>query len=176
MLKHLSQEELLDVVEDVGGEFLQGHVAACESCGQSVERAREGLMLAREVEVPEPAAPYWEVFRRAVSRRIAADSPRAWWRLRPAPALAAAAALLAVMTFYPSQPPRGPEPLPAWSALPPSEEDPGLQVLRALAPAPEEVPLLGDCRGATECLAGLSEDESQAFAEALRHEIGQQPL
>jgi hypothetical protein len=104
-----------------------------------VESARLGLELARSAEVPEPPPLYWEVFRRQVGRRIGEEAPArraiGFWLF---PALATATAVLIAFGLL-----RGPvgessrepaaAPLPAWSALPPADQDEGLEVLQALA-------------------------------------------
>ena len=66
-----------------------------------------------------------------------------------------------------------PEPrLPAWSALPPAEEDEGLDVLRAVAPAVVDASPPAGCTGMAECETDLSDEESRILTERLRQEIG----
>ena len=86
--------------------------------------------------MPEPSALYWEAFRREVDRRIQGEARRHWVRyLVP---LAAAAGIVVALrhgngpTPVPS-PSASASVLPAWSALPPAEDDPGLDVLQAVA-------------------------------------------
>jgi hypothetical protein len=170
MREHLSDDGVVDILADVAGEHSRRHLEGCPPCRERVAEARAGWDLAREAEVPEPSPLYWESFRRQVHRRIAGEAAggRRWRVLVPTLALAAG---VVVASFLPSSSPVAPvEParlLPAWSALPPGEEDEGLLVLQALAPAPEELEPAAECEIA-ECLAELSDEESQALAAALQ--------
>jgi hypothetical protein len=176
MSKHLSNERLIDVLERTASPRDREHARSCDVCRARVEEATQGLDLAREGDMPEPPPLYWEAFRRQVSRRLATEGRAGWW-WRLGPALAAAAALLAMAT---SHTPRGPEPVPlsgalaVWSALP--EDDPGLSVLSGLAANGVElvgVRMRGDL---AEELVGLSDEDSQALAEALRQELKERRL
>jgi hypothetical protein len=62
--------------------------------------------------------------------------------------------------------------LPAWSALPPADEDPGLPVLEQVAPAVADAAASAECGDLAECVVGLSDEESRALADALREKIG----
>ena len=170
MPRHVADRELMDIVDGLGAPEARGHLAACGECQGRVEAARAGLRLAQAADVPEPPPLYWEAFRRQVERRIT-EEPRARWSWRWTPALAAAAALVALVSFLPSRrspPAATPAPLlPAWSALPPAEEDGGLSVLQALASSPEDLAPVADCGGVADCVAGLSDEESRALAAAL---------
>jgi len=183
MAIHVSEEKLLDVMEGAAAGD-RAHVEACPQCRARVAEAQAGLALATGVEVPEPSPLYWESLRRQVSRRLHEEEDegtrRPVWRLFAGPALAAAAVLLAVATFLPvasrqpAPPTSAPErPLPAWSALPPADEDEGLEVLRAVAPAVADATPAPGCSGVADCVATLSDEESQILAEQLRQEIGQ---
>jgi hypothetical protein len=118
---------------------------------------------------------YWEALRRNVGRRISEESvPRARWGwLAP---LAASAAALAVLAFVvgggDEAPSPTPEPVPAWSALPPVEEDAGLAVLTGLATTATEVDWTDweEGQGLGAFVAGLSDEESEALVAALRVE------
>ena len=180
MAIHVSEERLLDVMEGTAADD-RAHVEACPQCRARLAEAQDGLALATGVEVPEPSPLYWESLRRKVSRRLdEGDTRRPVWRRFGGPALAAAAVLLAVATFLPvarrepapmtSTPER---PLPAWSALPPADEDEGLDVLRAVAPAVVDATPAPGCSGVADCVAALSDEESQILAERLQQEIGQ---
>jgi hypothetical protein len=174
MWRHVSDAELMDVVE--GGASAGGsrHVLDCPECAARVEQARAGLVLAREAKVPEPSPLYWESFGRQLGSRISSGAAEpAWMRRGFAPALALAACLVVALGIaLPTSrvaAPRAASPLPAWSALPPAEEDEGLEVLQAMSLGEEPSPLCQ--QGATECVEGLSEDESLALADALRQEL-----
>lgn len=158
----------------------RAHVDACPQCRARLDEAQRGLALAAGAEVPEPSPLYWESLRRQVSRRVDEESERGpafWRRISLGPALAAAAVLAGIVTFLPlagRQPAPLPErPLPAWSALPPAEEDEGLDVLRAVAPAVADASVPAACGGVAECVIDLSDEESQVLADHLRREIGQ---
>jgi hypothetical protein len=128
--------------------------------------------------VPEPPPAYWEAFRRQVDGRLEAR-PAPPRRPRPVVSLALAASLLLLVAAAaivlherlaspPATAARGAA-LPAWSALPDPESDPGWAVLQAMAPTGGLLAAV-EC-GLAECLAELSEDESSALAEALRSEL-----
>lgn len=167
--RHLTDATLMDVLDGAQGGPAARHVAECASCAARLAEAREGLALARAADVPEPPALYWQSFPRRVAERLdtAGPSPRRWrgWLV---PTFATAVALAAVVAIVPRQAPQAP-PSPArtlapWSALPPAEADPGLPVLQALASDPD--PAL-ECGGLTECLAELSDEESQDLVQML---------
>ncbi len=58
-------------------------------------------------------------------------------------------------------------PLPAWSALPPLEEDTAVPVLEAVVARDEERAALEEPRGLDRFLVGLSDEETAALAETL---------
>lgn len=167
--RHLTDETLMDVLDGAQGGAAARHIAGCPSCAERLAEAREGLLLARSAEVPEPPALYWQSFRRRVAARVepAGPSPRRWrgWLL---PTFATAAALAAAVAIVPRRAPEAP-PSPAhtlapWSALPPAEADPGLPVLQAVA---SEVDPALECGGLAECLADLSDEESEDLVQML---------
>jgi hypothetical protein len=175
---HVSDQALTDVLEETGSAEAVAHVEGCAACGARLDEAREGWTLARQADVPEPPPLYWEAFRRQVGRRISTDDsaglPRRW---RLVPVLAVAAALVAFASLVPVRTLRNggvhediEVALPAWSALPSAEEDSGLSVIQALAATPEDLGAVAGCRG-VDCLAELSDDETQALTDALRGEI-----
>jgi len=178
MASHVPDQRLLDVLEGRGAAD-RTHVDVCAQCRIRLAEAQGGLALAVGAEVPEPSPLYWESLRRQVSRRVDEESER-----RPAyrrlvwlgPALAAAAVVAGIVTFLPvggpHPGPRPEKPLPAWSALPPAEEDEGLDVLRAVAPAVADASAPAGCGSAAECLIDLSDEESEFLADNLRREIG----
>jgi hypothetical protein len=180
MAGHVPEQRLLDVLEGTGV-AARAHVEACAQCRARLAEAQAGLALAAGAEVPEPSPLYWESLRRQVSRRVdeqGARLPAFWRRISLGPALAAAAAVLVgIVTLLPVAgrlPSPLPErPLPAWSALPPADEDEGLDVLRAVAPTVAEASPPAACVGVAECVADLSDEESQVLAERLRQEIAQ---
>ena len=169
-LGHLSDESLMDALDGPPGGAAARHLAACPGCAARLAEAREGLALVQAVEIPEPPAFYWQSFPRKVAARLAAEgrSVRPWrgWLW---PALAAAGALVAAVLLVPrpvpAPPPSPPRTLAAWSALPPAEEDPALPALQALGPDLD--PAL-ECAGVAECVAELSDEESQDLVQLLQ--------
>jgi hypothetical protein len=173
MAQHLSEERLLDVVEGAAEERARAHLTVCPACRRRVDEAALGLALAHEADVPEPSPLYWEAFRLQVGRRIMGDDRRSWrWRL--VPLLAAAASLVVIVPSLkaPGGAPGSLAPVvPAWSALPPAEEDAGLVVLQGLAASDPELAPPREGRGVAELLGDLSEDESLALTDALRKKL-----
>jgi hypothetical protein len=179
MSSHLSDETFVDPLDATATDAVRAHLAVCDACRSRYQKAEDGLRLARRADVPEPSPLYWEAFRRQVERRIEAE-PVGFWRWRVfGPALAAVAAAVALLSLLPG--PGGapvksaPAPLPAWSALPPADEDDGLSLLQAMAASADDLGWAGGCRGVAECLSGLSDDESRALADAVGDEINGEP-
>lgn len=174
MTKHVSDEALVDLAFGEGRDGDRGHLAACEPCARRLDEVRATLEQARRASVPEPSPLYWEAMRRSVGRQIAAEPRRAprWAWLGTVAAAAAAVAIVALSLGRPSPPGLAPESkLPAWSALPPADEDLALEVL---AVADVSFAPLEEARTADAILATLSEEEVEALAESLRTEEGGQ--
>lgn len=169
MSRHLTDDQLTDVLEGAANGPARGHVESCPACASRVEEARSGLDLAREADVPEPSPLYWEAFRRSVERRIVAEAERRGWRRTWLPVFAAAAALALIVPALrgPGRPSPAPA-LPAWSALPPADEDTALAVLEGVALADADLPVVEGDRGVAEELARLSDEEAWAVRDALR--------
>jgi hypothetical protein len=179
---HLGDDVLIDLLDGAATDDARAHAASCVHCRARLEGATAGLDAARDAEVPEPSPLFWQSFRRQVDSRIRSQTP-SWRRLAVSPWLAAAAAVVAaVALLVPGGPERGPAPaasviLPAWSPLPPADEDPGLEVLAAVVPETASADALADCQGLGDCLADaadLSDEERAALAEDLRREMGVQ--
>lgn len=168
MSEHVRDDELMEAAEGLASGDVRRHVAECTACGARVEEAAAGFDLAREAEVPEPSPLYWEAFRRQVRGRVAAE--RSWRRAAWVPALAAATVTaVAIGWLAPVDRPAGPAAtLPAWSAALPADDE-----LFALAALEEGAgaAVIG-CTGLSDCLSGLSEEETIALAEALDEELG----
>jgi hypothetical protein len=174
MRTHVSDAELMDVVEGVAREGTLGHVEACRECRGRVEEAKAGLSLAAMADLPEPSPLFWEAQQRRVRERIdAVPVRRTWW---PAAVLAtAAAAWVAVVVVGPRPEavvPSVSPALPAWSALPPAEDDPSYEVLEGLGAQMANAAPLASCLDWAGCVAGLSDEESEELASALRAELG----
>jgi hypothetical protein len=128
--------------------------------------ARAGLALAAGADAPEPSPLFWDAFRRRVASAIEAEPPRRRFGGFFVPGLVAAGAVVAVVTFLPIDPgPAGvsPAPLAASSALPVTEEGAGVDAASAYDL---------ECQDVAACVAGLTDEESRALAEALRAELG----
>jgi hypothetical protein len=176
MWTHLSDAVLMDVVEGTAGDKAGRHVAACASCRARVDEARAALGLAAAATVPEPVPSYWEVMRRRVAQGLreapAARSRRPLW----AAAAAAGAAVIAVVVLVPGKTPAPPvatpaASLPAWSPLPPADEDPALPILELVAPTVAAATPAALCSDVSECVVGLSDEESGELADALRAQL-----
>jgi hypothetical protein len=168
MRDHLDEAALIDLLDGPGSAEAGRHLAGCAACAGRLEEMRGILGLAQEAEVPEPSPLYWQAFRTQVERRIA--EPRRGWGFGW-PSLAAAAAVLAgVVVLLPRAPvvaPAGPlaPGLPAWSALPPVEDDGAWELLQvAASTAPVEV----DCGGEADCAAALSDEEASVLLRELQ--------
>ena len=167
MRSHLEDDVLLDVIEGAAPVEATRHAGECAQCARRIADARAGLWMAAEAGVPEPSPLFWDVFRRRVASAVEAE-PRPRHAQAGArrfgfvvPALLAAAAMVAVVSFMPREP-GGPAPSPraASSALP-ADEDIGV------ADAAEDL----ECGDVAACVAGLTDEESRALAEALRAEL-----
>jgi hypothetical protein len=170
MRAHPSDETMTDLLEGGGTPAEWSHVAACTACRARLDEARVAVELARGAEVPEPPGLYWEALRRNVSRRIAQEpqAPRlAWSWLAAAAAAAGALVVAAALVTHPPAPGSAGRELPAWSALPPVEEDVDLLVVSGFAVAEEGMAEWDEGRGLGAFVASLSDEESEALVEAL---------
>lgn len=167
----------MDVLDGTAGDGVLSHVQGCARCRARVDEARGGLAWTDQVTVPEPVPSYWDLFRRHVARRIAETpappSRRPLW----AAAAAAGAVLAAVLTLVPGSAPRATDPvvarsLPAWTPLPPAEEDATLPLLEEAAPAVAASAAALECGDVAECVSALTDEESGDLADALRQELG----
>jgi len=185
---HLAEDTLMGLLEGEADAEARVHAEACAHCQARLEQAGLGLTLAHGADVPEPGPFYWQAFRQQVGSRIRAGERAPFWRrLAVSPWLAAAAvAVVALGIFLPWRPTPRPSAapsslsatavLPAWSALPPAEEDAGLQVLAAVVPHAGELNSL-ECQGLGQCLgeaASLSEEDGARLEDALRRDLGTQ--
>ncbi len=175
MRTHLTDDMLAEALSGLGSPEARSHLAGCADCASRLDEARLGLELAQAADVPEPPPLYWEVFRRQVGRRISEEAPArravAFWLF---PALATLAVLIAVGILRgPNASPSGAVavPLPAWSALPPADEDEGLEVLQAMAAEGDPLDAALPPQTVAGELSQLSDEESEVLADALRHEM-----
>jgi hypothetical protein len=149
---HLSDQRMMDIVEGGGSPPEWAHVASCAG-------------------VPDPPGLYWEVLRRNVSRRIAEEPshPARWGWLAPLAALGAAVVVIAVSLGRPGADPSATvSHLPAWTALPPAQDDEELAVVSGVAD--EALADWDEGLGLGAFVAGLTDEESEALVAALRLE------
>jgi hypothetical protein len=172
MWGHVSDRQLVDVLEGSAAASSREHAEACERCRERLSALRSGLALAREADVPEPSPLYWETFRSQVDVRLGREGERAASGLRLA--LVAAALLVALLAALPlsrSGAPAGPVTLPAWSALPPLAEDSNLALLAQLDAPEEELLVASSRQGLPGMLAELSEAEKAELLKVLESEL-----
>jgi hypothetical protein len=175
MIGHVSDDRMVDLLEERGTPVEWAHVAGCQACRGRLEEARGAAALVAGIDVPEPPGLYWEALRRNVSRRIGEEPSdrRPWgWVLPLAAAVAAVVVIGLVLPERPPVPTRAAASLPAWSALPPVDADEGLAAVSGFADA-DGASLaweLDEGRGLGAFVASLSDEESEALVEALRVE------
>jgi hypothetical protein len=63
--------------------------------------------------------------------------------------------------------------LPAWQALPSSEDDAGLDVLRGLALSEGGLDATAGCPDLQDCLLALTDEEGAAFSAAVKQRLGE---
>ena len=110
-MRHLNEEELIDLAEGARAESAAPHLASCESCRQQLGDLRALIAAATDVDVPEPSPLFWDHLSARVREAVANDEPNAptRWAARwfvPLGALATIA-LAAVITLGT----RGPQPV-----------------------------------------------------------------
>jgi hypothetical protein len=177
MWTHVSDAALMDAVDGAAGDRVQGHLATCARCRARVDEARTALRWTAAATVPDPIPSYWDVMRRRVARvLVEAPATRSRRPLWAAATVAGAAVIAAVLIVGPSPTPvapsaSGPSTLPAWSPLPPADEDPALPILELVAPAVVAAAPAAECSDVSECVVGLTDEESGALADALRAQL-----
>jgi hypothetical protein len=179
MRAHLSDQTMMDLLEGGGTPAEWSHVAACTTCRSRLDEARAAVELARGAEVPEPPGLYWEALRRNVSRRIAEEPQAArlpWSWLAAAAATTGALVVATTLLTHPPAPSSAGRELPAWSALPPVEEDLDLLVVSGFAVAEGGMAEWEEGRGLGAFVASLSDEESEALVEALGDERAEEEL
>ncbi len=171
MFGHLPEDTLMDLVDGTAPPRAREHVASCPTCEARVEGAVLAWAQAQACEVPEPSPFYWEAFRRQVDGRIQGAGRRHWLRVF-VPVAAAAGLVAALSGAIPSRqipaPPSAASVLPAWSALPAAEDDPGLEVLQAVVSTGSDLSSSYERGGVQELLSELSDEENQALADRLK--------
>jgi hypothetical protein len=82
-VKHLSRDQIVDLVDGTADSAVTAHVRECDGCRLEWEQCRSAIEAARLDEVPEPSPLFWDHFSARVSdavRQEAAASPRTGWR------------------------------------------------------------------------------------------------
>lgn len=110
-MAHLSDDQLLDLVEGHASEDVRAHAGSCVLCADRAAPLRLVLSRLADDPAPEPGPWFWTRFSERVEAAVAADATarRAWWRAawrwKPAAALALAAAglVVAVLLLGPSE-------------------------------------------------------------------------
>ena len=59
-MRHLNEEELIDLSDGVRPECSTPHLASCESCRRQLADLRAVMSAAAAVEVPEPSPLFWQ--------------------------------------------------------------------------------------------------------------------
>jgi hypothetical protein len=101
-MKHLTPDELVDLVEGTLAAGRAAHVEQCADCRRLADQARSALAAAAEDGVPEPSPLFWEHFSARVRRAIEAEPMRRWswgWLWRPAVGLPLAAGLVVAIAI-----------------------------------------------------------------------------
>ena len=123
-MRHLTADELVDLVEGVALESDVPHLATCATCRQQLAELRATMAMSSDAEVPEPSPLFWDHFSSRVRDAVAAEGavPASWWRRLSswpgvmAPMSAAAAAILVfAIVWTPSNAPQLKSPAPVAS-------------------------------------------------------------
>ncbi len=79
-MSHLSDIELVDVIEDRHEARLAAHVADCTACRERVAELRGVLLATRELDAPEPSPLFWDLFSERLRARLSREpaSSRGW--------------------------------------------------------------------------------------------------
>jgi hypothetical protein len=129
-MKHLTDIELVDLLDGALPPSRVGHVAHCPECSARTDAMRAAAAAAAETAADEPSPLFWDAFPARVAAAIDAAPAVAWWRRPVFAALAGVAALVvavfAVLALL--REPAGTRPAPVVSMTPdavttPIEED-----------------------------------------------------
>jgi hypothetical protein len=145
-MRHLNEEELIDVAEGIGAESSLAHLESCEQCRRQAADLRAVMSAVAAVEVPEPSPLFWDHLSARVSEAVAdvrGNSTvrvpvwRTWRVVMPAIALAAVVVAAIVRPGGPAAP-RSPVHQTAVEAsaaetVAPLGEDPSLSLIADLA-------------------------------------------
>lgn len=189
-MRHLNEEELIDIAEGTWPERSLPHLAACDICGKQIADLRAMLSAAAEVEVPEPSPLFWEHLSARVRDRVASAneehasfSGRMTWRFM-VPALALAGVVLAAVVTLRGPSPAGPSSATGGSPLAaslvddivPLADDASLNLIADLASdldwdAAAEAGLTTRTGAAERILMEMSADERLELQRILKQEL-----
>ncbi len=168
--RHPTDVEILDwVVDGCEAEGLIDHLVECERCHALESELRAGAELLRRADLPDHAPRSWQAFSSQLRARLDRER-RPFWGWSWLPALGAAGLVLALslgVNRKAAFEPKPSTPLPAWTALPPDDADPGLAVLAALVDGDE-----GSGCDLARCLVSMTDEEGKRVAEGLGRELG----
>jgi len=127
-MRHLTADELVDLVEGVVLESDVPHLATCATCRRQLAELRATMAMVSGADVPEPSPLFWDHFSSRVREAVAAEgvAPRTRWRRLSswpgvmAPISAAATAILAfaILLKMPSGVPDVKPPAPVAASAP----------------------------------------------------------
>ncbi|HEV8347024.1 MAG TPA: hypothetical protein VGQ16_10640 [Vicinamibacterales bacterium] len=118
-MRHLTADELVDLVEGVALESDVPHLATCATCRQQLAELHATMAMASDAEVPAPSPLFWDHFSSRVRDAVAAERAvrGSWWRrlsswpgvMAPMSAAAAAILVFAIVLKTMSTPSNRPE-------------------------------------------------------------------
>ena len=182
-MRHLKDEELIDIAEGTRPESSAPHLDGCHSCRAQLHELRAMMSAAQEVAIPEPSPLFWDHLSSRVREAVAADGePREFdvplWRrlLMPLSAVAVAVLLIAVSVTL-----RAPSPLSAPPGMAVADAAP-IELLRDIS-SDEDVSLtlvasltdrvdLDTVREAGLATRGSAEDAITHMSESELRELG----
>jgi len=190
-VRHLKDEELVDIAEGTRAESSAPHLGECDSCRAQLRELRAMMSAAQEVDVPEPSPLFWDHLSSRVREAVAADpdarlkpsrypfSP--WFRPR---AFAASAVALVALLIAAAMNLRVPPTLPTIASPPTAVADsaPAIELLRDIS-SDEDVSLtlvasltdrvdLDTVREAGLATRGSAEDAITHMSESELRELG----
>ena len=120
-MRHLTADELVDLIEGAQPETSAPHLASCDRCRRQLVELRAAIRAAAGVDVPEPSPLFWDHLSTRVHAAIASESGvarRAWLDLLPSPRRRVAlsvgvGAMIAVVALLAVRVARAPETRPS---------------------------------------------------------------
>jgi hypothetical protein len=199
-VRHLNEEELLDLADGTTPESSALHLASCAECRGQLDGLRAAMSAAADADVPEPSPLFWDHLSAQIRERTAAESdglnrwplPFRWPRL----AIPLAGLAVILMTFRPAEPIESSDSSPAESiaAVPdagsasdagdvqppaPLTEDPSLVLIADLAgdldwDSAAEAGLTTRSGAVERAIMELAPDERLELQEILKLELARQ--